>query len=673
MADEIKIIAKIVAQGKDAVKEAKKVGKKIASETQKAGKKIKFGEKVKEQLEEIKKGVEAIGIGGDKLSKIGDFFAAGKLAVAAAAVIGLGKAIHGIWDKMTLSAEEFAKKQALIIQDAQQATQLEVKQQKVDNSYLQELVKLNQLEVISNDHKLYAISLIETLTKRYGDLGLAINAATGEISGLDQAQMRMLIKQTKKNLQNTETEHKEVSFHADRQMTQALIQLQSYFVNGWMNNFMHSNFGLAPKSVVEAQDQINGFSTEKQLEIFTKIRDQYANTEGEIEAVQKVIDLKKKQLELEEKIKMLREKGVFSEEEWMKQLKQKAEKNQIAKADKSGMAELSKMADLQLAMDGMKEKAQFSRLTTDEERISFWEKKKQKEEGIQTSLKAENDKLRTKKYGDETRRKLDKDRLVEINEELANLHPEQKATRKRLEKEKMQLETKTYSTDLERAVDRENFAKRQTKILESKKAQLQIEIEIEKLRKRSADFYAQQKSALDGQLQVQKLLLQGKYEEAEKQKLVNDLKKQGLKVDQKEVDLITKQKQALQGVQLDRSFKQQGLDLLDSLKPKNRQTAYEKRVRQLEEQSGMKLTQQQKDKVRTLVDVEFKMKQMEELKPDFSGLEVRTNEMTARGGFAGGSVAPDVDKVNMQIRDYQARSYQTLAQIRALLQRGGII
>ena len=102
--------------------------------------------------------------------------------------------------------------------------------------------------------------------------------------------------------------------------------------------------------------------------------------------------------------------------------------------------------------------------------------------------------------------------------------------------------------------------------------------------------------------------MQGKYEEAEKQKLVNDLKKQGLKVDQQEVDLITKQKQALQGVQLDRSFKQQGLDLLDSLKPKNRQTAYEKRVRQLEEQSGMKLNQQQKDKVRTLVDVEFKMK-----------------------------------------------------------------
>ena len=54
----------------------------------------------------------------------------------------------------------------------------------------------------------------------------------------------------------------------------------------------------------------------------------------------------------------------------------------------------------------------------------------------------------------------------------------------------MQLETKTYETDLERAVDRENFAKRETKILESKKAQLQIEMEIEKLRKRSADFYS---------------------------------------------------------------------------------------------------------------------------------------------------------------------------------------
>ena len=64
---------------------------------------------------------------------------------------------------------------------------------------------------------------------------------------------------------------------------------------------------------------------------------------------------------------------------------------------------------------------------------------------------------------------------------------------------------------------------------------------------------------------------------------------------------------------------------------------------------------------------------MEELKPDFSGLEIKTNEMTSRGGFAGGAVAPDTDRVNMQIRDYQARSYQTLAQIRAILQRGGII
>ena len=257
----------------------------------------------------------------------------------------------------------------------------------------------------------------------------------------------------------------------------------------------------------------------------------------------------------------------------------------------------------------------------------------------------------------------------EVLEEIIKLEKEIK----RLEGEIKRFEEEKAKNPKKRLEFEKQIQNLEKQGLQSKMKALQIQAQIKELQKRSVDFYKQQKDALDGQLQVQKLLLQGKYEEAEKQKLVNDLKKQGLKVDQQEVDLITKQKQALQGVQLDRSFKQQGLDLLDSLKPKNRQTAYEKRVRQLEEQSGMKLNQQQKDKVRTLVDVEFKMKQMEELKPDFSGLEIKTNEMTSRGGFAGGAVAPDTDRVNMQIRDYQARSYQTLAQIRAILQRGGII
>jgi len=45
---------------------------------------------------------------------------------------------------------------------------------------------------------------------------------------------------------------------------------------------------------------------------------------------------------------------------------------------------------------------------------------------------------------------------------------------------------------------------------------------------------------------------------------------------------------------------------------------------------------------------------LEKLKLNLSNLDIRTNELTARGGFQTGAVTADLGVINSQIRDYAA-------------------
>lgn len=751
---------------------AKKSADKAQKEFKKVEKKLTFGERVKKQLDEAKKGIQAIGQSGDKLGKLGDFLSAGKLAFATAAIFALGKAVKSLWDDLTLSASEYLKKQQLIVKDVQEDSQKEVKQQNQDIDYMESLRELSQVESNSNQQKKYAISLIDELTKRYGDLGIAIDTATGKITGLDQAQGKILQKQLAKNLKNSQKELQAVSGLADKRMGMAFTQIQASEGTSWLFKFIQDEFGLVHKNVAQAMQYVSSMTTDQQIDFFTKIRNDHANSDAEIQAVQKVIDLKKKQLELEQKIKLLREKGAGSQAQYIKKLKQQASKSQVAKAEKVTFEQSKKQLAIDSSIDSLRETAEYSRLSTDEEKIAFWERKKKQQRNKQNNLRKQNSEIQQNRYGDEQEKARDymrlqdvkteiikiqessltedqKARKEEIERELQNIKPapltenqkarkeeterelqdlensstpltEDQETRKaelekelqkfvkflsqsqyekkakleaelktllssgtltpdqskrkaQLEAEKVKLETKTYSGDAERAKDSMQISRNQTQIKKSQAEQLKIQIEIDKIKKRSIDFYTKEKSSLEKQLQIQKMLLQGKFEQAEKQKLINQLKSQGLNVDQKQVDEIMRKKKALAGVNIAKTLKQQGQNLIDQARPKDFNYHYEKRVRELEQANNVTLDQSQKDKVKTLVQLEMDLKNAESLKPDFSDLDIKTNEMTKRGGFTGGAVVPDTDKVNQQIRDYQAQSVTTLQQIRQILQRGGII
>jgi len=52
---------------------------------------------------------------------------------------------------------------------------------------------------------------------------------------------------------------------------------------------------------------------------------------------------------------------------------------------------------------------------------------------------------------------------------------------------------------------------------------LQIKQQIEAIEKRSTDYYKNNITDLETQLRIQKLILQGKYEEAEQARIIADL------------------------------------------------------------------------------------------------------------------------------------------------------
>jgi hypothetical protein len=60
-------------------------------------------------------------------------------------------------------------------------------------------------------------------------------------------------------------------------------------------------------------------------------------------------------------------------------------------------------------------------------------------------------------------------------------------------------------------------------------------------------------------------------------------------------------------------------------------------------------------------------------KLSFKGMEIKTDELTARGGNAGGAVAPDKNAVNAQIRDYSRNQVKLLTDIKQTLKNAGII
>lgn len=626
---------------------AKRSGEKLSKAVASGQAKTSTGfSNLKADLEDVKKGLEAAGVSADKFGKVaGALAGGGKLAAVAALASAAGMALKKLWDRLTLSAGEYLKVQDAIYRDSKNKTDSELKQQGVDSGYMDSLQQLSQTETLSNEQKKYAVTLIQLLTKNYGDLGLAIDSTTGKITGLEKAQEVMLKKQSKRNLQNLETELKDISGLGEKRLEMLLVQMNKIIGFDPIAEGLYQGFGITTGGVKDAQKQISALSTEDQIKALTALRNSHIKTEEELEAVQKVIDLKKQQLEIEKQISSLKKNGVLSDEDLAKKLKEAAEKSRATKAIQETEAEKKRGKTLAEQNAKARENFAYGRLETDSERLEFWEKKRNAELQKQGNLQTQNQTLQNKVYGDEGRIEYDK-RRIEYLKKVAPNDPEI-----------LQLQGKVYKFDAERANDGLQIAKNENLIQESLAEQLKIETEIFKLKKRSQDFYKGAKDSIEQELEIQKLCLQGKFKEAEQQKILNDLKKQGLQIDLKEVQTIADLKEKMARFNVDKDLKNSFGKLADQLQPQTVSSVAQQRIKALEEANQVSLTDKQKKSVEKLVKIEFEMKKIKSV----DSFESITNDLTRRGGFKGG-YSNNLDRIQQQIASNTKTSNELLKQ-----------
>lgn len=191
----------------------------------------------------------------------------------------------------------------------------------------------------------------------------------------------------------------------------------------------------------------------------------------------------------------------------------------------------------------------------------------------------------------------------------------------------------------------------------------------------SKKYFTSQTKAIEKQIEMQKLILQGKFDQIERQKIINDLKAKGAKIDEKEVDALLAKKKALSALQFQGDIKSQAQSLYDNLNSQinRKQAEIEKRTRQAEEKYGT-LTDEQKDKIVKVVGLEFQLEKLTNTKPNYNPRQIETNQLTRRGGFASGYVMfNQKDEVNKQIKTITEKQAALLKQIKDLISDGSRI
>lgn len=209
-------------------------------------------------------------------------------------------------------------------------------------------------------------------------------------------------------------------------------------------------------------------------------------------------------------------------------------------------------------------------------------------------------------------------------------------------------------------------------------------LKIRKINEEAINQAKVEKMAKDAgiQNQIAEAQLKGDYERVNTLKLLNELKQQGLNIDETELKANEAKYKALleqKKLQRELSFKQnmqdQGNALVNQAMRQAgflKQAAQIEAIRNAEKQKGAKLTEEELDKIKQLTSLQIQLNDpLNRL--DFSGLDTKTNELTSRGGFSSGAVVVNKDTVNKQIRDFSQRQVQILNNIYNTLKTGGII
>ena len=534
--------------------------------------------------------------------------------------IGLGMAALGkiavdVWDRMTLSAAEYLERSGRAADVAEKKREKLQAEQAQELRHLAALRELASQETLSNTAKQEAGVLLDQLSAKYGSLGVAIDKTGNRLTGFDKAQEKILSKMRRDRIAAGEETY-------SRLQDKAFAQVQ-YAVTGMTPGEETLNkFGLSLRGAQSAKrtaaEVMRSQPLEKQLEFARHMMTDESRTQEEMDRWGKAVDVLEQMVERRKELKALERTGFASEEERANAYRENAALD--ASVRRNGEQAVQRASDRAFAAERDPE----GKIANREKLIAGeLEKQKRLHEEI---AKAER---QTKRGDFENQRLAAKKRMLELTLQLQESEGKIAGWSEQI----AQIKNQTAQRQLD--------AKRQ--LDESRE-----------------------------ELAIQQALVKGEYDKAEALRLQLEQRKAGRQYSASELAEIKKQNAERQSLNLQRGMQDQAWgSYIDILKRtgNGKQAEMESALRSAERTKGGKLTGEETELVKRLTELTHDLNSARGA--SLGDTSIRTNELTARGGFAGGVRLPDTEQYNKAILSSSKRIEGYLPEIKAILSKLG--
>ena len=653
------------------------------------------------------------GLAGDLIGLVKNPMAAAIAAITALVAVGVK-----LWDKLTLSAEEYAKKASFEFEQAQKKFNDLTNEQKEDSGYLDRLKEISQEENISNAIKTEAISIIQSLTDRYGDLGISIDLTTGKIHGLDEGMAK-----ANKKMSEFAKEAKRLELRKAESVANSKIGL-IYKGKGLYSNFTPFDFGGQTYGTTLAH-KWGGFELSNEGGI-ENLATNSRSSENVKNMAKQILDLRKKMGEVinpdSDEFNPRALQFLKQREEGLKNLIRLQFKlevvNEIASetAKSSDLSEKWRNASLAIQEVILKQK-EYNKLaregdktgTISPEEIAIHvakvsktqsdteaQRQKQKQYSEDADTLIENQRIEDASGGDKLKKveqKIDvvadlkiesQNTLKNLEEELAPVQEKINALLKKTKsglispeetQELLSLTEESANLNLKIETSKANIIKyefEEVKLAQEKNA-------IEKERKKHIDDIL---LSLENESDILSLRINGLDDEAEELELINQLKSKGVELSNEDLQIIINKKKALNSLKLRDYFQNENKSLdIQGMKENGelREVLRLEVLRNAEKIKGGKLTKEELKNVERLADRQFELQNRSgkiELNGYKQTLNIRgelTNELARRGGFTSSVVSDPMWTINQQLLQVQKSQNNILSSIRDDIKNVGVI
>ena len=525
----------------------------------------------------------------------------------------------------------------------------------------QALAEFASKDKLSNLEKEKAVRLIKEMNQGYGNLGVSISEATGKLEGYTNALIKKLNADRERRLQENTSQQESAR--------QAIEYYDEIIKSNWANDAGVTNTAQTEK--MKYQKELEDLIAKRgELLRSDPVGDYLAERGAQAAGKQRDVEKSEKQFAQN------REFAGMSREEKADALRKSIAEEQ-GKLDSLG--DTLQYHEHIASQKGSTDTGKAKVLAANEKAIATREeilKSRQRLSDLQKQLDA---------FDAE-----DQNRRDEADDAYASgLTPVERAELLRSRLAAARKDVSGYRKELS-DLDKPGYhgAADEERKLAIKEKIVQSEERIQNLTKRVAEAEAEAirveqeaqervNSFLDAKtqdLEIARLEAAAEYEKADALRLQNELQAQNLSLSEKELETAKELAKERNAAALKSSLKDQSLDLLDAAKRKaglDEEADTDRAIREAEKTKRGKLSAEEEDYVRKLTQLSRAVSGQEENPLSYtSDLSVRTNELTARGGFASGAVMPSVEQVNKNILSEIKNARDLLSRIQETVEEG---